>query len=1037
LTTTRRRYASLIALSLSTILAACGGDGIVLPNESRPAKIAIVDGDGQSAPAGATLTEPLVVKVTDGLDRPVAGQVVVFAIGAGGGQVSPPSAQTGDDGIATATWTLGDSAGEQRVQAQVSGDDLMVNFSASAVSGVGAQLELVSGDNQVAAVGSALADSLVVRVTDVLGNPVAGVEVRWAAVGGGSITPASVLSGADGTAAAERVLGNTSGPQTAEATSAGIGSVTFTQTAEAANPTSLVLVSGNEQTGAVGTPLADSLVVRLLDDNGNGVGGKAISWVVGTGGGSASPVTATTNPNGFAATQWTLGPSAGSNLLNAVFSGVPSVPFTATAAAGEASRLAFTQAPVTTSAGSTITPAVRVAIQDASGNTVTSSTAQVTLAIGTNPGSGTLSGTTTVSAVNGVAVFSNLSIDKTGDGYTLAATSAGLPDAASPPFDILTGTANHLVFLTGPTNRVVGEKFSPALKVQVQDAGGNPVILASGLITLTSSTTGTLSGTSTATPFLGTATFSNLAINKAGTGYTLTALSSGVNSQTSAAFDVVQAGTTTAITSKSPAGTSVVGQSVVFNYDVNIVAPGAGALTGTVEVSDGTQSCVGAVSSGSGAGSCSIAFSSPGARNVTATYSGGANFESSVSASTSHTVNKANTSLTVSSDQPDPSLVGQTVTVQWTLAATGSGSGTPSGTVSASATGSAGCTKAASFGTDSCDLVFTTNGTPTITVSYPGDANFNASNDNEPHTVQGATSTTVLSSGSPTTSGDNVTFTAHVAATSGSGNPGGSVRFFDGSTEIGQDNLNGAGNASIQSSSLAAGSHSITASYQGSTAFAASTSAAITQIVEAGNGAPTAVADGYSVDEDGSLAPSAGSGVLANDSDPDNDGLSAVLETVPAHAQSFTLNGDGSFSYVPDPDFNGGDSFTYHASDGTLGSNTVTVTITVDPVNDAPSFVSGGDLTVGAAPYSQAWAAGSAGPADESAQTLTYSTSVDFLGSLLFSSQPEIAPDGTLSFTPNGLPGVASVTVHVQDNGGTANGGVNTSGDQTFTITIS
>jgi hypothetical protein len=162
LTSTRRRSASLIAFGLCIILAACGGDGIVLPNESRPAKIAIVDGDGQSALAGATLTKPIVVKVTDGLDRPVAGQAVVFAIDAGGGQVSPASAQTGDDGTASATWKLGNSAGQQRVKAQVSGDDLLVNFSASAVSGVGALLELVSGNNQVAAVGSALADSLVV-----------------------------------------------------------------------------------------------------------------------------------------------------------------------------------------------------------------------------------------------------------------------------------------------------------------------------------------------------------------------------------------------------------------------------------------------------------------------------------------------------------------------------------------------------------------------------------------------------------------------------------------------------------------------------------------------------------------------------------------------------------------------------------------------------------------------------------------------------------------------------------------------------------
>ena len=246
-------------------------------------------------------------------------------------------------------------------------------------------------------------------------------------------------------------------------------------------------------------------------------------------------------------------------------------------------------------------------------------------------------------------------------------------------------------------------------------------------------------------------------------------------------------------------------------------------------------------------------------------------------------MNKANTSLIVSSDQPDPSVMGASVTVQWILAPTGSGSGTPTGTVSVTASGSAGCSAAATFGTGSCDLVFTTNGNSTIAASYPGDANFNASNDNEPHTVHGATSTSVASSGSPSTFGDAVTFTAHVAATSGSGNPGGAVHFFDGATEIGQDNLNGSGNAAIQVNNLAAGSHSITATYQGSATFETSTSAPITQVVQAVNGAPTAAADGYSIFEDGSLSPSAGGGVLANDNDPDNDGLTAVLGTGPTH----------------------------------------------------------------------------------------------------------------------------------------------------------
>jgi hypothetical protein len=61
---------------------------------------------------------------------------------------------------------------------------------------------------------------------------------------------------------------------------------------------------------------------------------------------------------------------------------------------------------------------------------------------------------------------------------------------------------------------------------------------------------------------------------------------------------------------------------------------------------------------------------------------------------------------------------------------------------------------------------------------------------------------------------------------------------------------------------------------------------------------------------------------------------------------------------------------------------------------------------------------------------------VDLLGGLLFGTQPSIDAAGVLTFTPSGIPGTATVTVHVEDDGGTANGGVDTSGDQTFTITI-
>src|SRR5207302_878658 len=80
--------------------------------------------------------------------------------------------------------------------------------------------------------------------------------------------------------------------------------------------------------------------------------------------------------------------------------------------AGTATQLAFSVQPSTTAAGAAITPAVQVTAQDAQGNTATGFTGNVTVAIGTNPGSGTLAGTATVAASAGVASFVNLSIDK-------------------------------------------------------------------------------------------------------------------------------------------------------------------------------------------------------------------------------------------------------------------------------------------------------------------------------------------------------------------------------------------------------------------------------------------------------------------------------------------------------------------------------------------------------------------------------------------------------------------------------------------------
>ncbi len=111
--------------------------------------------------------------------------------------------------------------------------------------------------------------------------------------------------------------------------------------------------------------------------------------------------------------------------------------------------------------------------------------------------------------------------------------------------------------------------------------------------------------------------------------------------------------------------------------------------------------------------------------------------------------------------------------------------------------------------------------------------------------------------------------------------------------------------------------------------------ATVTITVNPVNDDPVAVDDAYTVDEDEVLS---GYNVLDNDTDVDGDPLTAILEDDVAHG-TLSLQPDGTFTYTPDANFHGTDSFTYKAYDGTAYSNTATVTITVNPVNDDPVAV--------------------------------------------------------------------------------------------------
>lgn len=190
-----------------------------------------------------------------------------------------------------------------------------------------------------------------------------------------------------------------------------------------------------------------------------------------------------------------------------------------------AAKLAFTMQPSSATAGVAIDPGVTVAIQNEAGDLVPDAANVVTVAIEKNAGGGTMPGTVSVTAVNGVATFTNLRIDKAGTGYTLTATATGLTSATSSPFAIVPGPATRLVFAVQPSTTAGGAAITPPVQVAAQDSFGN---LATGFVAvvtvaLGNPASGTLSGTTGVAAIGGVATFADLSVAPVGTGYTLAA----------------------------------------------------------------------------------------------------------------------------------------------------------------------------------------------------------------------------------------------------------------------------------------------------------------------------------------------------------------------------------------------------------------------------------------------------------------------------------------------------------------------------------
>src|SRR5437879_1839406 len=137
-----------------------------------------------------------------------------------------------------------------------------------------------------------------------------------------------------------------------------------------------------------------------------------------------------------------------------------------------AARLEFTP-PRNATAGEPLSPAVRVSAVDSAGTVDTTFHAAVTVTLGDNPGRGTLRGTRTADAVRGVASFADLSINRTGTGYTLVATATGVRGATSAAFDVAPAAAARLAFTIPPHNATADSVIKPPVQVTAFDTLGN------------------------------------------------------------------------------------------------------------------------------------------------------------------------------------------------------------------------------------------------------------------------------------------------------------------------------------------------------------------------------------------------------------------------------------------------------------------------------------------------------------------------------------------------------------------------------------
>jgi len=449
-----------------------------------------------------------------------------------------------------------------------------------------------------------------------------------------------------------------------------------------------------------------------------------------------------------------------------------------------------------------------------------------------------------------------------------------------------------------------------------------------------------------------------------------TDLAGNVSTATTRSFTVKVPTTTTIGVDVNP---SRYGQTVTFTATVTPVAGNAihASLNGTsirfqVDGADAFTTTLNA----SGVATFATNSLSVATHTVNAFYDENASWfgSNTTAAPVSQTVIKADTTTTIGSSA-NPSVFGQAITFTANVTANAPGGGTPDGSVTFTYDGNPTIVALSGGSAQFSPTTPQSVGPHTLTVNYPGSASYNPSTNGLSQTVNKAnTATAVSSSQNPSKINQSVTFTATVTAVSpGAGVPGGTVTFFDGSTQIGTGTLS-AGVASASTNTLTLGTHTITATYSGDGNFNGNNNGSL-------NSNPQIV-----------VAPPTISKSFSPKTIPLNSN-STLSFTVTNPNTASALSGLAFTDSLP-----GGVQLASTTVTGSCGSGTITATINNPPGSPSTVSLSGGTLTASPDP----------------ASSCTFSVSVTGI-----SAGAQVNTTSTVSSTEGGTGGTASDTLTV------------------------